>query len=101
MYKFDKWNYVSDYIDSNEITDVLVEAMDATFQTECEDNSCEEIGVLLSKFAKYAKEESENFVLLELSKLPTSKLWLSAPIKERRTKQVKQILNCLLVFAYY
>ncbi|PNF17927.1 hypothetical protein B7P43_G02205 [Cryptotermes secundus] len=63
-------------IEVEEIADFLVEFMDTQFQTICEDNSPEEVAVVLWQFYQHCKSGNQHLVNLELSRLPKCDVWL-------------------------
>lgn len=63
-------------IEVEEIADFLVEFMDTQFQTICEDNSPEEVAVVLWQFYQHCKSGNHHLVDLELSRLPKCDVWL-------------------------
>lgn len=64
-------------IEAEEIADFLIEFMDREFQTICEDNSPEEVAVVLWQFYQHCKSGNHHLVNLELSRLPKCDVWLS------------------------
>lgn len=70
--------YKSD-IEAEEIADFLIEFMDTEFQTICEDNSPEEVAVVLWQFYQHCKAGNHHLVNLELSTLPKCDVWLCKP----------------------
>jgi pre-rRNA-processing protein TSR2 len=63
-------------IEAEEIADFLIDFMDTEFQTVCEDNSPEEVAVVLWQFYQHCKAGNHHLVNLELSRLPKCDVWL-------------------------
>lgn len=74
-------------IGAEEIADFLIDFMDTEFQTVCEDNSPDEVAIVLWQFYQHCKAGNHNKINLELSKLPKCEMWLCKPLRPMNTQE--------------
>lgn len=68
--------------DWDEVADLLGDMMDDEFNTICEDDSTDEVGLLLWEFYRHCSTGDRDLVEAELAKLPKAGNWLSKCINQ-------------------
>jgi pre-rRNA-processing protein TSR2 len=70
-----------------EVADFLADFMDKEFQTMCEDNSPDEVAIVLWQFYQHCKAGRHDLVSSELSKFPKCEMWLCKPVHPVRSDE--------------
>ncbi|XP_062554280.1 pre-rRNA-processing protein TSR2 homolog [Armigeres subalbatus] len=65
-------------VDSYDLREVMEEIMDQEFQTICEDESVDEISAILIKYLNLLKQNKEDIVRMELSRMGPCQVWIKS-----------------------
>jgi pre-rRNA-processing protein TSR2 len=74
-------------VGAEEVADFLADFMDKEFQTVCEDNSPDEVAIVLWQFYQHCKAGRHDLVSIELSKFPKCEMWLCKPVHPVRSDE--------------